>query len=84
MPIGAPFAPSGHLGALRDARGAGGRVRGDAAVEPQEAAEASWVEHASALAAGTLYPTCNPWYLGTSLPDEPRIYLGPIGCAYVS
>ena len=37
------------------------------------------------IAAGTLYPTCNSWYLGANVPGKPRVFMPYLGFpAYVA
>jgi cyclohexanone monooxygenase len=43
-----------------------------------EAAE-QWVQYVNAVAAGTLYTTCNSWYLGANIPGKPRVYMPLFG-----
>jgi cation diffusion facilitator CzcD-associated flavoprotein CzcO len=50
-----------HLGASR--------------IEATPEAQAAWVEHVNAVAAATLYPTCNSWYLGANVPGKPRVFM---------
>lgn len=60
------------------------RANGLGRVEPAPAAEAAWGQHVDALAAATLYPTCNSWYLGANIPGKPRAFLAHLGFpAYV-
>ncbi|MEP0203052.1 MAG: NAD(P)/FAD-dependent oxidoreductase [Halioglobus sp.] len=49
------------------------------AIEPEQAAEDAWVEHVNEVAEGTLYPTCNSWYLGANIPGKPRVFLPLLG-----
>jgi len=49
------------------------------AIEPEQAAEDAWVEHVNEVAQGTLYPTCNSWYLGANIPGKPRVFLPLLG-----
>jgi cyclohexanone monooxygenase len=55
------------------------RARGLTTVEPERPAEDAWVEHVGAIAAATLYPTCNSWYLGANIPGKPRVFLAHLG-----
>lgn len=48
-------------------------------IEAQAAAEDDWVEHVNTLAAPTLYPTCNSWYLGANIAGKPRVFMPHIG-----
>jgi len=55
------------------------RDRGHAIVEASEAAQDAWVEHVNAVAAKTLYPHCNSWYLGANVPGKTRVFMPLIG-----
>ena len=44
-------------------------------IEAAPDAETDWVEHVNAVAATTLFPTCNSWYLGANVPGKPRIFM---------
>jgi cyclohexanone monooxygenase len=48
-------------------------------IEPEQSAEDAWVEHVNEVAQGTLYPTCNSWYLGANIPGKPRVFLPLLG-----
>jgi cyclohexanone monooxygenase len=53
------------------------RMRADhkTVVEAEREAEDAWVEHVNALAAQTIYPRANSWYLGTNVPGKPRVFM---------
>jgi cation diffusion facilitator CzcD-associated flavoprotein CzcO len=55
------------------------RAKGLATVEPERPAEDAWVKRVGAIAAATLYPTCNSWYLGANIPGKPRVFLAHLG-----
>ncbi|MDX1382854.1 MAG: NAD(P)/FAD-dependent oxidoreductase [Thermoanaerobaculia bacterium] len=55
------------------------REHGLRTIEATREAEDAWVEHVNALAAPTLYPTCNSWYLGANIPGKPRVFMPHIG-----
>lgn len=38
-------------------------------------AQDAWVEHVNALAARTLLPKANSWYLGANIPGKPRVFI---------
>jgi cyclohexanone monooxygenase len=60
------------------------RERGIEAIEPTRNAEDAWVAHVNEIADGTLYPTCNSWYLGANIPGKPRVFMPYLGFpAYV-
>jgi cation diffusion facilitator CzcD-associated flavoprotein CzcO len=42
-------------------------------------AEDDWVEHVNTLAAFTLYPEGNSWYMGANVPGKPRVFMPYIG-----
>jgi cation diffusion facilitator CzcD-associated flavoprotein CzcO len=44
-------------------------------IEATPDAQADWVVHVNAVAAATLYPTCNSWYLGANVPGKPRVFM---------
>ena len=48
-------------------------------VEPEPGAEVAWVEHVNQVAAGTLFLTCNSWYLGANIPGKPRVFMPLLG-----
>lgn len=48
-------------------------------IEATREAEDLWVDHVNAVAADTLYPGCNSWYLGANVPGKPRIFMALIG-----
>jgi cation diffusion facilitator CzcD-associated flavoprotein CzcO len=55
------------------------RERGAARIEPHVDAEDAWVAHVNEVADGTLYPTCNSWYLGSNIPGKPRVFMPYLG-----
>ena len=58
---------------------------GHQTIEAQQAAEDDWVQTVNNIAAGTLYPTCNSWYLGANVPGKPRVFMPYLGFpAYVA
>jgi cyclohexanone monooxygenase len=44
-------------------------------VEPERDAEDAWVDRVNELAAQTIYPRANSWYLGTNVPGKPRVFM---------
>jgi cation diffusion facilitator CzcD-associated flavoprotein CzcO len=48
-------------------------------IEAREDAAHQWVEHVNAIAAQTLYPTCNSWYLGANIPGKARVFMPLLG-----
>lgn len=55
------------------------RARGAATIEATRAAEDRWVAHVNDVAAGTLYPQADSWYMGANIPGKPRIFMPYIG-----
>jgi cyclohexanone monooxygenase len=55
------------------------REQGHARVEVEVKAQDGWVEHVNAVAAKTLYPTCNSWYLGANIPGKKRVFMPLVG-----
>ncbi|MEZ5557577.1 MAG: NAD(P)/FAD-dependent oxidoreductase [Pseudomonadales bacterium] len=48
-------------------------------IEAQPEAQESWVAHVNEVAAATLYPSCNSWYLGANVPGKPRVFMPYLG-----
>jgi len=48
-------------------------------IEATMEAETHWVTLGNDIAAGTLFPTCNSWYLGANVPGKPRIFMPYVG-----
>ncbi|MBS0580689.1 MAG: NAD(P)/FAD-dependent oxidoreductase [Proteobacteria bacterium] len=58
------------------------REHGYGVVEPTAAAEEEWTRHSMEVAAGSLFPLANSWYLGCNVPGKPRVfgvYVGGFG-----
>ena len=58
------------------------RASGKDRIEADLAHEDQWVEHVGEVAAGTLFPKANSWYVGANIPGKPRvfaIYVGGFG-----
>jgi cation diffusion facilitator CzcD-associated flavoprotein CzcO len=55
------------------------RERGRGCIEPTPAAEHEWVAHVNEVADGTLFPSCNSWYVGANIPGKPRVFMPYIG-----
>jgi cyclohexanone monooxygenase len=51
------------------------REHGHATIEPMLDAQDAWVEHVNAIAGGTLFPTCNSWYLGANVAGKTRVFM---------
>jgi cyclohexanone monooxygenase len=48
-------------------------------IEATVAAQEAWVTHVNEVAAGTLFPQANSWYLGANVPGKPRVFMPYIG-----
>jgi len=55
------------------------REKGVSRIGATPQAEADWVAHVNEIAAGTLFPTANSWYLGANIPGKPRVFMPYIG-----
>ena len=51
------------------------REHGAELIEPTAEAEDAWVAHVAELAAATLFPTADTWYMGANIPGKPRVFL---------
>jgi cyclohexanone monooxygenase len=51
------------------------RENGFARIEPDPAAEESWVAHVNEVANATLFPEGGSWYLGANVPGKPRVFM---------
>lgn len=50
-------------------------------IEATVAAEEAWMSHVAEIAADTLYPKAQSWYLGANIPGKPRIFMPYVaGC----
>jgi cyclohexanone monooxygenase len=50
-----------------------------AAIDATPDAEDEWVDHVNQLAAYTLFPTANSWYMGANVPGKPRVFMPYVG-----
>ena len=48
-------------------------------IEATDEAARAWVDHVNGIAALTLYPTCNSWYLGANIPGKARVFMPLLG-----
>ena len=48
------------------------RASGRPRVEATRAAEDEWIAHHDEVAAGTVFPACNSWYVGANVAGKPR------------
>jgi cyclohexanone monooxygenase len=51
------------------------KARGLSQVQPQQAAQDSWMEHVDQVASATLLPRGTSWYLGANVPGKPRVFM---------
>ena len=57
------------------------RKLGLARIEASQEAEERWMDHVADMAAGTLYPQANSWYVGANIPGKPRVLMPYVaGC----
>ncbi|WP_182346522.1 flavin-containing monooxygenase [Tomitella gaofuii] len=52
---------------------------GAGTVEATAEAQDRWVELGNQIAAGTLYPQADSWYLGANVPGKPRVFMPFLG-----
>src|SRR4051812_16114947 len=55
------------------------RERNFRRIEAMPDGETAWVAEVNRIADGTLFPTCNSWYLGANIPGKPRVFMPYIG-----
>ena len=58
------------------------RAHGVKSIEPTLDAEEGWVAHVAEVAAATLLPLADSWWVGANIPDKPRqlyAYIGGVG-----
>ena len=48
------------------------RASGRPCIEATRQAEDDWIAHHDEVAAGTVFPGCNSWYVGANIPGKPR------------
>ncbi len=51
------------------------RAAGLRTIEATPDAQDAWVDHVNGVAAFTLFPTCNSWYLGANVPGKTRVFM---------
>jgi len=51
------------------------REQGHERIEATQAAAAEWTGHVQEVAAQTLYPTADSWYMGANIPGKPRVFM---------
>ncbi len=52
---------------------------GRSTIEASPEAEAEWIAHVAEVAAPTLFPQANSWYMGANVPGKPRVFLPYVG-----
>ena len=50
-------------------------TQGRTTIEPTEQAEAEWTAHVASLGSQTLFADGESWYMGSNVPDKPRVLL---------
>jgi cyclohexanone monooxygenase len=55
------------------------RARDFNRIEAQAEAESAWTQHVNEVAAATLYPLANSWYMGANIPGKPRVFMPYVG-----
>ncbi|GFE19925.1 flavin-containing monooxygenase [Streptomyces nigrescens] len=55
------------------------RRNGITEIDATPRAEADWCAHVADLAAQTLYPSVDSWYMGANVPGKPRVFLAYTG-----
>jgi cyclohexanone monooxygenase len=55
------------------------RDKGLTRIEADSAAGESWTQHMAEIAAGTLLPLADSWYMGANIPGKPRQLLHHLG-----
>ncbi len=58
------------------------RRNGLTRIEAESAWQDRWVEHVDKVAAGTLFPQANSWYVGANIPGKPRVFMAYVGPDY--
>ena len=67
-----------HAGWIADCIAQMGRAK-QTEIEALEPAESDWVRRVDQIAAGTIFPGCNSWYLGANIPGKPRMFMPYVG-----
>lgn len=49
--------------------------QGLSTIEPTQEAQDAWVDHVNQVAAYTLYPKANSWYMGANVPGKTRVFM---------
>jgi cyclohexanone monooxygenase len=48
-------------------------------IEARSDAQDAWTAHVNEVAAGTLYPLADSWYMGANVPGKPRVFMPYVG-----
>jgi cyclohexanone monooxygenase len=51
------------------------QAEGLSTFEPERSAQDAWVAHVNEVAAATLMPQANSWYMGANIPGKPQIFM---------
>ncbi|WP_182347196.1 flavin-containing monooxygenase [Tomitella gaofuii] len=51
------------------------RSKGLESIEPDPEAEQAWMQRCGQLAAQTLFPRADSWYMGANIPGKPRVFM---------
>ncbi len=51
------------------------RTQGHQQIEATAEAERDWIAHVNHVAAQTIFPSCNSWYLGANVPGKTRVFM---------
>ncbi len=54
-------------------------AEGIAVIEAEVEAQDTWMRHVADMAAFTLFPTGDSWYLGANVPGKPRVFMPYVG-----
>jgi cyclohexanone monooxygenase len=55
------------------------RANGFVRIEPEVESEDTWTQHVADVAATTLWPQADSWYLGANVPGKPRVFMVYVG-----
>ncbi|MBS0447682.1 MAG: NAD(P)/FAD-dependent oxidoreductase [Proteobacteria bacterium] len=55
------------------------RERGNVRIEATRDAQDAWVAHVNEVAAATLFPVANSWYMGANVPGKARVFMPYVG-----
>ena len=52
---------------------------GSRTIEATVEAESAWMQHSAMVASGTLFNSCNSWYVGANVPGKARVFMPYVG-----